>query len=80
MSIDKCRFARMSLGALPEGPRDLDPALVRCAACRTKIVVPDADGLVVKNAILRVSRTGHATAKCPRCKAWVEVPLRYHHH
>ena len=46
--------------------------------CRTKIVVPDEEGLVVKNAILRVSlQTGHATAKCPRCKAWVEVPLKY---
>ena len=29
--------------------------------------------MVVKNAILRVSlRTGHATAKCPRCKTWPE--------
>ncbi|MGH7321884.1 MAG: hypothetical protein ACRELA_19975 [Candidatus Rokuibacteriota bacterium] len=46
--------------------------------CRTKIVVPGSDGLVVKNAILRVSaHTGRASAKCPRCKAWVEVPLRY---
>jgi len=51
---------------------------LRCPTCRTKIVVPDADGLLVKNAILRVSlRTGDASAKCPRCKSWVEVPLRY---
>ncbi len=51
----------------------------RCPVCRTKIVVPDAEGLVVRNAILRVSgRTGSASAKCPRCKGWVEVPLRYH--
>lgn len=50
----------------------------RCPVCRTKIVVPDPEGVVVKNAILRVNLvTGHATAKCPRCKAWVEVPLRY---
>ena len=50
----------------------------RCPVCRTKIVVPDGEGLVVKNAILRVSaQTGHASAKCPRCKAWVEVPLTY---
>ena len=50
----------------------------RCPVCRTKIVVPDDDGLVVKNAILRVSaETGRATAKCPRCKTWVEVPLTY---
>jgi predicted Zn-ribbon and HTH transcriptional regulator len=50
----------------------------RCPVCRTKIVEPDAEGWVVRNAILRVSgQTGHARAKCPRCKAWVEVPLRY---
>lgn len=51
---------------------------LRCPTCRTKIVVPDEEGLVIKNAILRVSlQTGHATAKCPRCKTWVEVPLTY---
>jgi phage FluMu protein Com len=50
----------------------------RCPNCRTKIVVPDGTGLVVRNAILRVTReSGGATAKCPRCKTWVEVPLRY---
>jgi len=49
----------------------------RCPNCRTKIVVPDGDGVVVRNAILRVSaRTGSVTAKCPQCKAWVEVPLK----
>jgi len=50
----------------------------RCPVCGTKILIPDAEGFVVKNAILRVSvPTGHARAKCPRCKAWVEVPLKY---
>ncbi|MBI3455762.1 MAG: hypothetical protein HY002_08240 [Candidatus Rokubacteria bacterium] len=50
----------------------------RCPTCRTKILVPDEEGLLVRNAILRVSaETGHASAKCPRCKAWVEVPLHY---
>ena len=30
------------------------------------------------NAILRVARaSGRVTAKCPRCKAWVEIPFRY---
>ena len=51
----------------------------RCPTCRTKIVMPTEGGLVVKNAILHVSAaTGRATAKCPRCKSWVEVPLAYH--
>ena len=50
----------------------------RCPTCRTKIVVPEPDGLVVKNASLRVSgKTGRAAARCPRCKSWVEVPLSY---
>ena len=50
----------------------------RCPTCRTKIIVPAPDGLVVKNAILRVNgKTGRAVAKCPRCKTWVEVPLNY---
>ena len=50
----------------------------RCPTCRTKIVVPEPEGLVVKNAILRVSaKTGRTVAKCPRCKSWVEVPLNY---
>ncbi len=50
----------------------------RCQVCATKIVVAGDGEVVVKNAILRVERaSGRVTAKCPRCKAWVEVPLRY---
>ena len=50
----------------------------RCPTCRTRIVVPQPEGLVVKNAILRVSAaSGQASAKCPRCKTWVDVPLTY---
>ncbi|HEU5193683.1 MAG TPA: hypothetical protein VFW70_02995 [Methylomirabilota bacterium] len=34
--------------------------------------------VVIRNAILKVDApTGRVTAKCPRCKAWVEVPLKY---
>jgi hypothetical protein len=50
----------------------------RCPTCRTKIVVHGEEGLVIKNAILRVNAaSGQASAKCPRCKAWVNVPLTY---
>jgi hypothetical protein len=50
----------------------------RCQVCATKIVVQGPDEIVVKNAILRVDRaSGRVTAKCPRCKAWVEIPFRY---
>ena len=53
-------------------------AATRCQVCATKIVVPGPDEVVVKNAILRVDRaSGRVTAKCPRCKAWVEIPFRY---
>jgi phage FluMu protein Com len=51
---------------------------IRCQVCATKIVMPGPDEIVVKNAILRVdSASGRVTAKCPRCKAWVEIPFRY---
>jgi uncharacterized protein with PIN domain len=50
----------------------------RCPICATKIVVAGPSEVVVKNAILRVDRaSGQVAAKCPRCKAWVDVPLRY---
>ena len=51
---------------------------IRCQVCATKIVVAGVADVVVKNAILRVDRaSGHVAAKCPRCKTWVDVPLRY---
>lgn len=53
-------------------------AAIRCQVCATKIVVSGVEDVVVKNAILRVDRaSGHVAAKCPRCKTWVDVPLRY---
>jgi len=34
--------------------------------------------VVIRNAILKVdAASGRVTAKCPRCKSWVEVPLKY---
>ena len=34
--------------------------------------------VVIHNAILKVDpASGRVTAKCVRCKAWVQVPLRY---
>ena len=43
-----------------------EPAL-RCPVCKAQVVVK-----------LQVDPpTGRVTAKCPRCKAWVWVPLRY---
>jgi hypothetical protein len=78
LSIDigtNCRTVTRSVDELPGGQEEVG---VRCPGCRTKIVIRGSDEVVVKNAILRVSlRTGHAAAKCPRCKTWVEVPLRY---
>jgi hypothetical protein len=53
-------------------------AVTRCPSCRDKVVVGRATEVVVHNAILRVDRaSGLVTAKCRRCKAWVEVPLKY---
>ncbi len=51
---------------------------IRCGVCATKIVVAGEADVVIKNAILKVDRaSGRVSAKCPRCKAWVGVPLRY---
>lgn len=50
----------------------------RCPVCKSKVVVTSAEEVVIHNAILRVERpTGRVSAKCSRCKSWVEVPLRY---
>ena len=50
----------------------------RCPVCRAKVVVRLEREVVIHNAILKVdSPTGRVTAKCARCKSWVEVPLRY---
>jgi hypothetical protein len=53
-------------------------AVRRCHACRDKVVVDRSAEVVIHNAILRVDRvSGQVMAKCRRCKAWVEVPLKY---
>jgi uncharacterized protein with PIN domain len=50
----------------------------RCPVCRTKLVSRQRDEVIIRNAILRVEQpTGRVTAKCTRCKSWVDVPLRY---
>ncbi len=50
----------------------------RCPVCRAKVVVKLPGEVVIRNAILKVDApTGRVSAKCARCKAWVEVPLRY---
>lgn len=55
-----------------------DTAADRCPVCNSKVVVTSADEVVIRNAILRVDRpTGRVSAKCSRCKSWLEVPLRY---
>jgi hypothetical protein len=49
-----------------------------CPVCRTRVIVRSSEEVMIKNAILRVDvPTGRVTAKCARCKAWREVPLRY---
>jgi DNA-directed RNA polymerase subunit RPC12/RpoP len=51
---------------------------LRCPACRAKVVVALQNEVVIHNAILKVDpATGRVSAKCARCKAWVQVPLRY---
>jgi hypothetical protein len=51
----------------------------RCAQCLTPIIVTEASqAIVIKAAVLKADLQKHITfAKCPRCKSWLEVPLRY---
>jgi hypothetical protein len=57
---------------------EMGEAISRCPVCQAKVVVRLEDEVVIHNAILKVdSPTGQVRAKCARCKAWVEVPLRY---
>jgi phage FluMu protein Com len=50
----------------------------RCPVCRATLLVRSPEEVVIRNAILKVDGpSGRVTAKCPRCKAWVEVPLKY---
>lgn len=52
--------------------------LQRCPSCRSKVVTRLPGEVVIRNAILKVdASTDRVTAKCPRCKAWVDVPLRF---
>jgi transcription elongation factor Elf1 len=54
------------------------PTSLRCPVCRAKVVVALQNEVVIHNAILKVdASTGRVTAKCARCKGWVQVPLRY---
>jgi len=51
---------------------------LRCPVCRAKVVVALPNEVVIHNAILKVDPpSGRVTAKCARCKAWVQVPLQY---
>jgi hypothetical protein len=50
----------------------------RCPVCRAKIVERVSGQVLIRNAILRVDApSGRVSAKCSRCKSWVEVPLRF---
>jgi len=43
---------------------------------QAKVVVKLQSEVIIHNAILKVDPpTGRVMAKCPRCKAWVPVPL-----
>jgi hypothetical protein len=45
--------------------------------CREKVVVKLAGEIVIRNAVLRIdSSSDRVSAKCRRCKTWVDLPLR----
>ncbi len=60
------------------GIRERALVIRKCPHCQTTIEKRNGDSLFLRNAILRVDLNTQASyAKCPRCKAWVDVPLRY---
>ena len=57
---------------------DINQDRGRCPLCRATLLVRSPEEVVIRNAILKVDApSGRVTAKCPRCKTWVEVPLKY---
>lgn len=71
-------FSAMDLVAAHEAHEAVEVAVKRCPVCRAKMVVRLGSEVVIRNAILKVdAASGRVNAKCSRCKAWVEVPLRY---
>ena len=76
-SIEIGTIVAMAPRALADHPLR-DPGQERCQVCGGKVVVKNADEIVIKNAILRVDGASRrVSAKCSRCKAWVAVPLTY---
>lgn len=74
-------FARGREMDVTDPATDLKPLLSdgRCAQCLTPIIVIDeTQAVLIKAAVLKADlRTQITYAKCPRCKNWLEVPLRY---
>lgn len=80
MRSDSCAVPHVLTGdRVSTGPASfVSESISRCPVCRMKVVVKLPGEIVIHNAILRVdSMTERVSAKCPRCKSWVEVPLRY---
>ncbi|TAK08919.1 MAG: hypothetical protein EPO39_03530 [Candidatus Manganitrophaceae bacterium] len=52
----------------------------RCPFCRYQIHILEAgNAAVIKAAVIKSDlRADRTFAKCPKCKQWLIVPLRYH--
>jgi hypothetical protein len=68
----------MSQTAEPEDPKELS-SQGRCPFCRYRIYIEEAGGaVIIKAAIIKAFlKEGRVCAKCPKCKNWLLVPLRY---
>lgn len=51
----------------------------RCPSCRYQIHVMEGTAYaVIKTAVIKTEiAPNHVYGKCPKCKAWLIVPLRY---
>lgn len=52
----------------------------RCPVCRYQIhVLEEGTAAVIKAVVIKADlRSKRTIAKCPKCKAWLVVPLQYH--
>ncbi len=79
---DRAKIALAGEGGYAKNPKGCAQALSsqgRCPSCHYQIHVLEGNAFaVIKAAVIKTDLKGRvAYAKCPKCKAWLIVPLCY---